>query len=346
MAYGQRPAALQLTIGVVGSADLVEQIMLSGTATPRAAGPGAGTPGAATPGTAATGTGTGNNGQGAGSDSTAAPVTRRLVAVVYRNEQEAGDRVLRLGAGIDVWLFANRVPHAYARQAGVLRKPATCVPLGGSALYAALLRAAQQGGIDLSRLSVDVLTRAEVEDAFADMGLPVSDLHVREEPASAAALAAFHERLWRRGATAAAVTCLEPVAQRLTALDIPALVLRPTRCAIASALHTATLLGTQRRLEDAQLAVAVVEVPTLREPSRRSSPASRGRNCGSSCTVCCCRRRTGSRPRSARPARTASWSPRPGARWPAPPTASASRRSPSAPAPNSASCWRWESGSA
>jgi hypothetical protein len=266
MAQGQRQASLELTIGVVGSPDLVERIMLSGAATS-----GAATSGAAASGTG-TGSGTGNNGQGAGSYSTPAPASRRLVAVVYRNEQEAGDKVLRLGPGIDVWLFASRIPYAYARQAGVLRKPATCVPLGGSALYAALLRAAQREGTDLSRLSVDVLTRAEVEDAFADMGLPVSDVHVREEPANTATLAAFHERLWRRGETTAAVTCLEPVAQRLTALDIPVLVVRPTRSAIASALRTATLLGTQRRLEDAQLAIAVVEVPTLRETSRRSSP--------------------------------------------------------------------------
>jgi hypothetical protein len=48
------------------------------------------------------------------------------------------------------------------------------VPLGGSALYAALLRATQQAGVDLSRLSVDVLSRAEVEDAFADLALPAS----------------------------------------------------------------------------------------------------------------------------------------------------------------------------
>jgi hypothetical protein len=123
---------------------------------------------------------------------------------------------------------------------------------------------------DLSRLSVDVLSRPEVEDAFADLGLAVSNVHVREEPGGAAALAAFHERLWRRHQTAVAVTCLESVAQRLTALDIPVLAVRPTRSAIASALRTATLLGTQRRLEDAQLAVAVVEVPTLRETSRRS----------------------------------------------------------------------------
>jgi len=274
MAYGHRQAALELTIGVVGSSDLVERIMLSGTATPGTATPGAAASGTATSGAAAswTGPGTGHNGRGAGSYSTAAQVTRRLVAVVYRNEQEAGDKVSRLRSGVDVWLFASRIPYAYARQAGTLRKPATCVPLGGSALYAALLRAAQQGEADLSRLSADVLTRTEVEDAFADMGLPASNVHVREGPASAATLAAFHERHWRRGETAAAVTCLEPVAQRLTALDIPVFVVRPTRSAIASALRTATLLGTQRRLEDAQLAVAVVEVPTLRETSRRSSP--------------------------------------------------------------------------
>src|SRR5262249_30520134 len=70
----------------------------------------------------------------------------------------------------------------------------------------------------------------------------------------------------------AAATWREAGAQRLPARDIPVLVVGPTRSAIASALHPATLLGTQRRLEDAQLAVAVVEVPSLRETSRRSSP--------------------------------------------------------------------------
>src|SRR5215470_8948665 len=93
MPYGQHQAALDLTIGVVGSADLVERIMLSGTATS-----GAATSPAATSATATTGTG--NNGQVAGPHAAAAPVTRRLVAVVYRTEQEAGDRMLRLGTGI------------------------------------------------------------------------------------------------------------------------------------------------------------------------------------------------------------------------------------------------------
>ncbi|MBO0818020.1 MAG: hypothetical protein J2P30_23050, partial [Actinobacteria bacterium] len=103
MAHGQRQAAPELTIGVVGSPDLVEQIMLSGTAMSGTAMSGAAMSGAAMSGAAMSGAamsgaamfGAGSNGQGAGSYSTAAPATRRLVAVVYRNEQEAGDKVLR-----------------------------------------------------------------------------------------------------------------------------------------------------------------------------------------------------------------------------------------------------------
>jgi hypothetical protein len=49
-------------------------------------------------------------------------------------------------------------------------------------------------------------------------------------------------------------------------------VVRPTGSAIRAALRTATLLGAHRRLEEAQLAVVVVDVPTLRETSRRPAP--------------------------------------------------------------------------
>jgi hypothetical protein len=258
MTTGQHQPMLELTIGVVGSHDLVERIMLSP---------------AAAPGSHGGNSVSGHDGQG--SLPTGLGVARRLVAAAYRNEQEAGDKVLRLGPGIDAWLFASQVPYTYARRAGVLRGPATCVPLSGSAFYAALLRASRDG-YDLSRLSVDTITRSEVEDAFADLGVPSSGVHVRDDPANAATLAAFHERLWRRRQTAVAVTCLESVAQRLLALEIPVLVVQPTRSAIGSALRTATLLGAQRRLEDAQLAVAVVEVPTLREAALRQSARQSG----------------------------------------------------------------------
>ena len=163
-------------------------------------------------------------------------------------------------------------------------------------------------------------------------------------PGGAAALAAFHERLWRRSQTSVAFTCLESVADRLTAAGVPVSVIRPTGSAIRSALRTATLLGAHRRLEEAQLAVVVVEVPTLRETARRpaprhsreelrldrppvpaaGSPADAGRG------------QPGGRSH-------ASWSPRPAGRCRERPTASGCRRSPTGRAANWASRSRWAS---
>jgi hypothetical protein len=254
---GPRQQPVELTLGVVGPHDLVERVMLSGPVTTGPPASPAGTPGTGWP---------------QGPSYTGPGLARRLVAAAYRTEQEAPDKVLRLGAAIDVFLFASPVPLEYARRAGVLRGPATCVPLSGSALFATLLRARADGRHDLSKVSVDVLNRGDLEEAFAELGLPTADIHVREDPGGAAALAAFHERLWRRDQTSVAFTCLESVAQRLATAGIPVWVVRPTGSAIRAALRTATLLGAQRRLEEAQLAVAVVEVPTLRETARRPAP--------------------------------------------------------------------------
>jgi hypothetical protein len=235
----------ELTIGVIGPHDLVERVMLAGNSA-------AGQPGA-------------GSGPGPGP-------ARRLVAAAYRDEHEAADMVVRLGPAIDACLFASQVPYEVARKAGVLNAPATFVPLAGSALYAALFRASRDGDRDLGRASVDVLSRAEVEGAFAEVGIPARRLHVREDPASPAVLASFHERLWRKQESSVAFTCLQSVANRLSAADVPVFTVRPTSSAIHWALQTAALLGGYRRLEDAQLAMAVVEIPTLRDSARRASP--------------------------------------------------------------------------
>jgi hypothetical protein len=249
-----RPGRAQgeLTIGIVGPHELVERIMLS-------------------PASAVAKPGAGVSGAGLGPES---GPPRRLVAAAYRDEQEAADQVVRLGAAIDVCLFASRVPYEYARTAGVLTVPATFVPLGGGALYAALLKASsgESAGLDPARASIDVLSRADVEEAFADLGLPTLRVHVREDSGSPAVVASFHERLWRRNETSVAFTCLQSVAARLAAAGIPAITLRPAGSDIRVALRTAALIGGYRRLEDAQLALALVEVPALRDGGRRASP--------------------------------------------------------------------------
>ncbi|SRR5712691_10873625 len=253
----------ELTIGIIGPHDLVERIMLDGFSSGGAAGPG---------GQGAPGGQGGLAGPPGGPAMTAHAPARRLVAAAYRDEQEAADKVARLGTAVDSCLFASHAAYEYARRAGVLRVPAAYIPLSGSALYAALLRASRTGDGDLARSSIDMLSRAEVDEAFGELGIPSRGVHVREESAGPTALASFHERLWRQGETSVAFTCLQSVAQKLSAARIPVFALRPTGSAIRSALRTAALLGGNRRLEDAQLTVIIVEVPTLRDTARRAVP--------------------------------------------------------------------------
>src|SRR5690606_39877583 len=75
-----------------------------------------------------------------------------------------------------------------------------------------------------------------------------------------------------QGSTTGALTCLPAVAERLQTAGVPVIRVKPTSAAIRTALHTAALLGAHHRLEEAQLTVVLVEVPTLREPVRRAAP--------------------------------------------------------------------------
>lgn len=227
-------ATPELTIGVVGPHELVERVMLMGH------GP--------------------------------TPVPSRLVAAAYRDEQEAADKVMRLGAGVDVCLFASPVPYEFARKAGVLTMPATYVPLNGASLQGALLRASLDERKEPTRVSIDVLSRSEVEEAFTELELNTDNVHLREDSAGPGTLAAFHERLWRRGATSVALTCVHATAERLETSGVPTLRIRPTGAAIRSALQTSALLGAHHRLEESQLVIVVVDVPTLRETPRRVTP--------------------------------------------------------------------------
>jgi len=266
----------ELVIGVVGPYDLVERIMLSGAAARDEAVSAAAPESAFRAETAESATGSSlPPGPPAWSQEeprglAGGTLPRRLIAAAYRREREAPEKVARLGAAIDVCLFASPVPYEYSRRAEVISVPSTYVRLDGGALYAALLRASREHGHDIERISVDVLDRAAIDETYAELGIPSDGVRLRQDPASPAALAAFHERLWRMGETSVALTCLDSVSRRLTRAGVPVISIRPTDAAIRTAVWNAVLLGGHHRLEAAQLAVVVVEVPRLREGARRA----------------------------------------------------------------------------
>ena len=217
-----RPGTGELTIGIVGPHDVVERVMLSGagsgiyaTSAPQGSAGGAAGQGGGPLGSQVT---AGPGAPVTGASWTGFGLAARLVAAAYRDEHEAAEKASRLGSSVDVCLFASPVPYEYARRAGAIAGPATFVPLNGAALRTALLRASLDGRFDLARISMDVLARSDIDEMYAELGMSAEHVHAREEVASAATLAAFHERLWRRGETTVALTCVHAVAQRLAAV--------------------------------------------------------------------------------------------------------------------------------
>jgi hypothetical protein len=277
----------ELTVGIVGSTELVQRIVLAGL--PAAAERSWPLPAernwAAQPDRAADRRAAGERGwdrawnsdkgwpadRGQAWDRTARSERHpRIVTAAYRAESEAAEKAARLASVADAVLFGSRAAYELAGQANALPYPATFIKLGGSSLFAALQRAARAGQ-ELARCSFDGLSSGEVGAALSELEITGADPQVREQAASAAAVAAFHQRMHREGLTTAAFTCMDSVAERLTG-GPPVFLVRPTVSAILAGLRASALLAENRALWQAQLAIVVVEVPAWRDNARRTAP--------------------------------------------------------------------------
>ena len=202
MAGGAEP-----TIGIVGPHELVERIMLSGL--PLTPGPG----------------------RRADADrETVARETaaRRLVTAAYRDEQEAP------GEGGPAGQHRRRVP---VRQPGALRaRPAGRGAHGPGHLHPAQrqppVRGAAAGQPGRAATSPGPASTCSARPTPRTRSpswasTPTACTSARRSPARPS-IASFHERLWQLEQTTVAFTCLQSVARRLAAAQIPVFPLRPT----------------------------------------------------------------------------------------------------------------------
>jgi GTP cyclohydrolase III len=191
----------------------------------------------------------------------------RLVGAAYTAEQEGYELLADIEKKIDVALFAGPLAYDLAREHGDLPVPATYVPVSGAALYSTLLRGTLERRCDPARVSVDSILASDLEEAYTEIGVGLSGVHVHEyqHPDSAREFYDFHAGLYQAGATSAALTTMPTVERRLAEAGVPALRMVPTAATLRIALNTAMLLGTGSRLEESQIAIGVVELaPTAR----------------------------------------------------------------------------------
>jgi len=187
----------------------------------------------------------------------------RFLTGGYDDLSEAEERYLRLRDRIDAAVFPGPWAFDLATTGHWLTVPSTHLPLTGAALYAALLRASMTiPDVDLSRVSIDSLSLADVSEAYGEIGLDTTEVYdvPYEGPESVAGFAAFHREKWERQHTTVALTTILSVERELRAEGVPVLRIAPTRSSVRDALETAVLLGQGTRMGAHQLAMIAVQV--------------------------------------------------------------------------------------
>ncbi|MER7501628.1 hypothetical protein AB0L05_31745 [Nonomuraea pusilla] len=174
----------------------------------------------------------------------------------YDHESQAPAIVEAHANAVEGWLFTGIVPYMLSRAAEALIRPAAFVDYSGATLLSALARL-QYEGQDITRLSIDTLSAADVTATFAEAGLPtgqVRTLPYRPEMTSKKAVA-FH----RRGPEHPVITCLSSVHEALRG-EMHVLRLAPSVRSVRVALRQLLLTAEGQAQEDAQIALGLVEV--------------------------------------------------------------------------------------
>jgi hypothetical protein len=195
-----------------------------------------------------------------------APNRVKFVTGGYDDEAEAEERYLRLRDRIDSAVFPGPWQFDLAADGHWLTVPSTHLPLTGAALYAALLRASLTiDDVDLTRVSIDSLAVADVEEAYAEIGLDTTNVSDSpyDGPGSVAGFAAFHRAKREQQGTTLALTTILSVERELRSEGLPVLRIAPTRSSVRDALETAVLLGQGTRMGAHQIAMIAVQlIPT------------------------------------------------------------------------------------
>ncbi|MCG5218438.1 hypothetical protein [Streptosporangium sp. KLBMP 9127] len=174
----------------------------------------------------------------------------------YDHESQAPTVVEAHATAVEGWLFTGIVPYMLSHDADVLSRPAAFVDYSGATLLSALVRLQHQGQ-DVTRLSIDTISTADVMTTFAEAGLPTSQLRTipyRAGMTSEQAVA-FH----RRGKGHAAITCLSSVHEELRG-EIHVLRLVPSIHSVRVALRQLLLSAEGQAQEDAQIVLGLIEI--------------------------------------------------------------------------------------
>ncbi|MDI9484982.1 MAG: hypothetical protein QM372_05885 [Bacillota bacterium] len=169
----------------------------------------------------------------------------------YATEQDTMAVVREHVEAVDAFLFTGYVPYRLARSQG-LSKPLFYFSIAGASLSKSLFHLHVYDRADLSRVSIDTISRGEVEEMYHELGLDASGVYINRTPLErfcAEDYFQFHLRLHQGGKTSGAVTSMNSVAERLKGCGVPVQKLTPTPQGMR---HTLRLMTTFFEGEEAR----------------------------------------------------------------------------------------------
>ncbi|WP_394236945.1 ArsR family transcriptional regulator [Niallia oryzisoli] len=161
---------------------------------------------------------------------------------------------------MDMWLFSGIFPYSVAEKWGGVSKPMFYVPYTGTSLYKSLYRILYHHHLDINQLSFDALKKSELKQIFAELDIDFPSSNLYEEPKSIEEVVKYHERLWKKGETQAAVTCTWQVQKELEKMGVPVYRVTHTKSAIKAVLDKALKTQEMLRFKDRQIAVQILEM--------------------------------------------------------------------------------------
>ncbi len=180
--------------------------------------------------------------------------------VPYEHEDETTKVTRESADAVDGWLFTGVVPYQIASSAGLLGQPARFVNYTGATLLRTLVGLLRDGH-DISRLSVDTLDEADVQETLKEAGLPTEQVYVLPYAPGLRSrdLIRFHEEARADLDTLVAISCVRSVYEVLRE-TMASVRLAPSIHSIREALRVVMMDVVRRELGDAQVVLGLVEL--------------------------------------------------------------------------------------
>jgi hypothetical protein len=186
-----------------------------------------------------------------------------LLTFPYHDVNDIEEIIMKNRSLIDQWFFSGQSPFFFALKKGwVKESEGSFPPLHGSSFFGALLEAQMKEGTLLHKISIDTISRQEIETAFqfhSFEGLNVSS-YPYEGYRSADELVDYHRSLYEKGEIEAAITCIQSVQRQLVESGVPCYRVIPTNLSIRMILQYLMERAQASKYRKSQIAIVGIEV--------------------------------------------------------------------------------------